>query len=79
MNRYATDLDLKMPIKNVIRRLIRLLDEDQSKQSDVNTKYVYIIFGAGAIDIEYRYSAWGFQIPYDSDNKELKLMEISKI
>lgn len=79
-NKYASDRCMITPLKTVIETSISLLrKEDQSNQSGSTTKNIHVIFGAGAIDIKYRYSAWGFQIPYDTNTKTLKLEEMKKI
>jgi hypothetical protein len=79
-NKYASDNNVTIPFATIIQKSIRQLNkEDESNQLGSTTKEIHVIFGAGAIDIEYRYSAYGFSIPYDTNTKILNFDKSKKI
>jgi hypothetical protein len=77
-NRYATDKKILTPLINVLQSSISLLTKNQVEPLETATKIIHVILGAGAIDVDYRYSALGFQIPFDSNAKTLELTAMKK-
>jgi hypothetical protein len=78
-NKYSSDRSLLTPLYDVLKKSISLLSKNHDNEPNSSTENIYVILGAGAIDINYRYSAWGFQILYDTNTKTLNLNEMKKI
>ena len=80
LNQWASDNKVDLVIRSTLQSSINLLHEEKSiNLLKDERKFLPLIFGAAAIDFNYRFSTMGFKIPISLTLEASKLNQIDKL